>query len=89
MAEEVFSGRHWARIEFRERRLEGKVQRIADLFVPEQRVLTQHFRVRNTLFERKPAIRINAEPGPSIQVPQYSFDVRLVLFNAVPNLHFY
>src|SRR3954451_14396305 len=87
VTEEVLSGRHGAGIVFRERCLKGEVERIADLLVPEQGVLTQHFGVGDPLFKREAAIRIDAELRPSIQVPQHPFDAGLILLNAIPDLH--
>src|SRR4051812_16090196 len=83
VTEEVLSGRHGAGIEFCERCLKGEVERIADLLVPEQGVLTQHFGVCDPLFEREAAIRVDAELRPSIQVSQHPFDAGLILLNAI------
>ena len=59
--EQVLAGGHRARIEFRDRRLQGVVEGVADLLVPEQRVLPQHLGVGDAGLEVEASVHVDGE----------------------------
>src|SRR6266481_3830848 len=61
MAEQVFAGRHRSGIEFRQRRLELEIERIAGLLVPEQRIFAQHLGVGDRGLKVEPAVGVDGE----------------------------
>src|SRR5215207_6034887 len=87
MAKQVLAGGHRPRIELGQRRLQREVQGIANLLVPEQRILAQHLGVSDALLQRQAPVRIDRELSLAIQLLQHSLDAGLVLGDAVADLH--
>ena len=65
MREQVLAGRHRARIELRQRGLQRIVERIADLLVPEQRIVAQHPGVGDAGLEVEAAVGVDREAAPA------------------------
>ena len=59
--EQVLAGRHRAGIELGQRRLQRVVERIADLLVPEQRVVAQHLGVGDGGLEVEAPVGVDRE----------------------------
>ena len=78
MAEQVLAGRHRTRIEFGERRLQGKVERIAGFLVPEQRIVAQHPGIGDRGLEVEPAVGVDRELRLTADFIQHRLDTRAI-----------
>ena len=79
--EEVFSRRHRTGIEVRDGGLEGIVERIADLLIPEQRVLAQHLGIGDAGLEIEATVGIDGELGIGPDLLEHGLDAAAVLAN--------
>ena len=78
MAEQVLAGRHRTRIEFGERRLQGKVERIAGFLVPEQRIVAQHPGIGDRGLEVEPAVGVDRELRLTADFLQHRLNTRAI-----------
>ncbi len=79
--EQVLTGGHGAGVEFGKCGLQSVIERIADLLVPEQRILAQHLGVGDRCFKIEATVRIDCQPGPRADFGEHGFDAALILID--------
>ena len=90
MAEEVFPCSHRTIVVISQSCLQRIVERITRLFIPEQRVVLQHSRVRNRRLQIEPSIRIHGKLRVLFDFSKHCLNARAILRNIRPaNLHLY
>ena len=79
MAEEVFAGGHGSGVELGERGLQRKVERVARLLVPEERIVAQHLGVGDRGLEIEAAIGVHGELGGRADLSEHRLDTLAVV----------